>query len=436
MAFEWDDKRKEYVEVIKIANPEDLGVGGGEADSVEWGNVSNKPQTFPPSEHNHDDRYYTKEESEGRVNFVQELMEQKQGKVATNADDELGYLENKVDNITLSVQGNELKVKNVDGLSIGVTDINNALEGIEGNIQSQLNDLLILLEGLSGGMKFKGIAETRAEIDDYINKENGDVVVVLADETRDGGRSMYVFTEELEMWRYLGTFTFSTNFTTLTDTPNTYENGKYLKSTNSGIVYGDVDYQDLANKPQSSITQIDDAVEKRHEHANKDVIDRIGESSSETLTYKGVEYVRKSDLIIPEKDYLFMGKEGSKTVSAGDPLSFDLFYAGNMEYTDTTFTLQANKVYRVVASVLFTNLNRGLGMRLRDVTNDIYAAEYPDAKWFYSARGDGTSNGNGVFDFIIKPTATKQFQIIVVSVAGEGTATQYNRNSTLSIHEI
>jgi hypothetical protein len=34
--------------------------------SVEWTNVQNKPATFTPSAHNHDDRYYTESESDGR----------------------------------------------------------------------------------------------------------------------------------------------------------------------------------------------------------------------------------------------------------------------------------------------------------------------------------------------------------------------------------
>jgi hypothetical protein len=34
--------------------------------SVEWTSVQNKPATFPPSAHNHDDRYYTESESDGR----------------------------------------------------------------------------------------------------------------------------------------------------------------------------------------------------------------------------------------------------------------------------------------------------------------------------------------------------------------------------------
>lgn len=37
------------------------GSGGGSTD-VSWGNILNKPSTFPPSIHNHDDRYYTESE--------------------------------------------------------------------------------------------------------------------------------------------------------------------------------------------------------------------------------------------------------------------------------------------------------------------------------------------------------------------------------------
>lgn len=36
------------------------------AGSVEWTSVQNKPATFPPSSHTHDDRYYTESESDGR----------------------------------------------------------------------------------------------------------------------------------------------------------------------------------------------------------------------------------------------------------------------------------------------------------------------------------------------------------------------------------
>ena len=40
----------------------------GSANSVAWTNVSNKPSTFPPDSHNHDDRYYTESEIDSKLN--------------------------------------------------------------------------------------------------------------------------------------------------------------------------------------------------------------------------------------------------------------------------------------------------------------------------------------------------------------------------------
>ena len=40
----------------------------GSANSVTWANVSNKPSTFPPDSHNHDDRYYTESEIDSKLN--------------------------------------------------------------------------------------------------------------------------------------------------------------------------------------------------------------------------------------------------------------------------------------------------------------------------------------------------------------------------------
>lgn len=41
--------------------------GGGSAESVDWSNITNKPATFPPSAHNHDDRYYTESEVDTKL---------------------------------------------------------------------------------------------------------------------------------------------------------------------------------------------------------------------------------------------------------------------------------------------------------------------------------------------------------------------------------
>ena len=41
--------------------------GGGSAESVDWSNITNKPATFTPSAHNHDDRYYTENEVDTKL---------------------------------------------------------------------------------------------------------------------------------------------------------------------------------------------------------------------------------------------------------------------------------------------------------------------------------------------------------------------------------
>ena len=41
--------------------------GGGSAERVDWANVYNKPDTFTPSAHNHDDKYYTKNEVDTKL---------------------------------------------------------------------------------------------------------------------------------------------------------------------------------------------------------------------------------------------------------------------------------------------------------------------------------------------------------------------------------
>lgn len=395
--------------------------GGGEIENIQWHDVINKPQTYPPSIHDHDDRYYTKDESQGHVDFVRSLMEQEQGKIATHENDSLDYLKNKVDNVTVKVEGNELRVMTLDGLTVGTTDINTALEGIEGNIQSQLNDLLNLLESISGGMKFKDIAETREEIDIWGNKENGDVAIVLTDETKDNGRSMYVYSDDLGMWRYLGTFTLTTKFISLEDTPSGYENGKYLRSTNSGIVYSDIDYNNLINKPTSTITQIDDSVAKRHEHNNADSLAKLGVNSDGELTINGVVYAPKTE--IPVKHRLYARRTGTEqTLTAGTTCVFNKKYEGEgIPYNTNSgvFTLEAGKTYRVFVTA---SINTEGFVILRLVTADSNAviADNNQAIWM-SVNPSNTNwkeSSTGPLLAYITPTTTQGFKIIASSVNG------------------
>ena len=49
-----------------------------------------------------------------------------------------------------------------------------------------------------------------------------------------------------------------------------------------------VNWADINGRPSSSVADIDDAVSKRHTHANKTQLDNIGENADGLLTYNGV----------------------------------------------------------------------------------------------------------------------------------------------------
>lgn len=356
------------VEVVKLSEDGSTfkrvsgGTGGGGGDfdgNVSWENVTNKPQSYPPAAHNHDDRYYTKDEIDGSINHVASTL---QGKVMTKPDDEPDYLVNKVDSVTLDVDGNELKVKNVDGLLIGIAQLNTWLSGTSGNIQDQLDGINDTLAAITAGMRYRGKFETYADLIGVGNKENGDLAVVLADENRDGARSLYVYNESLGFWDFVGAFEFSDEFIAMSDTPASYAgaDGKYVRvdETNGKLVFADVYYGDLANKPASSITQIDDAVEKRHEHVNKNTLDRVGIDEQDRITIDGIPYVPAAET--PPKRYLIANRTGpAQTLASGTTnCVFNNIIAGDIPYSASTgvFTLEAGKTYRVsVAGSMITS---------------------------------------------------------------------------------
>lgn len=49
------------------AGTADYATTAGTANSVAWENVSNKPDTYTPASHNHDDKYYTETEIDNKL---------------------------------------------------------------------------------------------------------------------------------------------------------------------------------------------------------------------------------------------------------------------------------------------------------------------------------------------------------------------------------
>ena len=66
-----DDKKQDAATAINTGNISEQSVKHAtSADSVEWTGVKNKPTTYPPSTHNHDDRYYTETEINDKLDSI------------------------------------------------------------------------------------------------------------------------------------------------------------------------------------------------------------------------------------------------------------------------------------------------------------------------------------------------------------------------------
>lgn len=65
------------------------------------------------------------------------------------------------------------------------------------------------------------------------------------------------------------------------------DTGNWIKISEHESLDLVIDWSDIQNGPSSSVADIDDAVAKRHEHANKAELDKIGENADGRLTYDG-----------------------------------------------------------------------------------------------------------------------------------------------------
>lgn len=198
-------------------------------------------------------------------------LQSKQGQVKSSTGDVLGFLDSKVDGTTIVVEGDKLVVKGLDGVIVGATEINH-LTGVTSNVQTQFDALDSKINATSSGMVFGGVVASYADLANVTSPVNGTMIVVTADENNDGGRTSYIYNETTTTFELLGSFELAPNFIQLLDTPNAYVDGKYVKSTDSGLVFVDADYNDLANKPQSAVADIDSAVAKAHEHTFDEVV--------------------------------------------------------------------------------------------------------------------------------------------------------------------
>lgn len=109
------------------------------------------------------------------------------------------YLSELIDKVTIQVENESLVVKTIDGLTVTTTELN-TLKGMTENVKSMFSSIG------TGGMAFKGTKNTKADLDSIISPSNGDMYIVITDESSDNkiDTVTYVYSDIDTSWLKIG----------------------------------------------------------------------------------------------------------------------------------------------------------------------------------------------------------------------------------------
>ena len=124
----------------------------------------------------------------------------------TATDSNAGYLADLIDDDTIKNNNGKLEVEKIKGQTISVDELNTLL-GMDTNVKDTLNALS------SGGMVFKDVVGTYADLPN--SAVNGFVYIVNTDETDNGNRNAYIYSDDHAGFVLVGTSGLEVrNFTT------------------------------------------------------------------------------------------------------------------------------------------------------------------------------------------------------------------------------
>src|SRR5690625_7620813 len=81
------DNSPHYSKVTKVYVTNQSGGGGDFDGTVDWENITNKPTTFPSAEHDHDERYNTKEDDQDNIDYTRNQTKGEQAKIRDTRGD-------------------------------------------------------------------------------------------------------------------------------------------------------------------------------------------------------------------------------------------------------------------------------------------------------------------------------------------------------------
>ena len=107
------------------------------------------------------------------------------GKVKADAESDSKYLSEIVDNDSIQLEGGYLVAKSLQGLNVGVAELN-FIQGLSYNLVSKLDTL-------TNPLNFLGVYNTYAELEAVADVVNGNVAIVVQDENNNSKQMTYIY---------------------------------------------------------------------------------------------------------------------------------------------------------------------------------------------------------------------------------------------------
>lgn len=235
---------------------------------------------------------------ESKVNNINTSDE----KVKMNvSDSDAGYLEDKIDNVTIKSEQGKLTATGLKGVTVPVDTIN-LLQGSTSNIQQQI-------DSLSSIVSVKHIVNT--ELDLPLDASIAGITTLVRQDSTQGNISTF-YTSNGTSWEYVGKINSELvrNFTTepielVTETTGVLPKSKYEKQNSLETTFSGADSEITAVNAQDAIkevknyakTNIETLTTSAHTHSNKAILDRIDTievNGYSHLTVDGVDYTSSS----------------------------------------------------------------------------------------------------------------------------------------------
>jgi len=280
-------------------------------------------------------------------------------KVKLNALGTSGYLEDFIDNLTLSVSNNKLVVNSLQGLIATVSEIN-SLQGVNGNIQAQINSLNAI-------GNFSTTIMNYSELAGILNPQPQDMVIVLTDETHMNASTIYIYNGT--QWVYSGDFKggevrdFTTNPINLsTEASGLLQKSKYEKQNASETSIVDTNNNFTA-------TNVEDALVELFQYVNSGkygvatsigyplnssdtfsiMVDKINQMKSTlannntkkgVITYSYEPLIQMIDKVLSIPNINLTGTINKKSkINITAPYSIDIILNDSLSISDITSTL-------------------------------------------------------------------------------------------------